>query len=133
MRSKNKSSEHDGITRHGRRTPYPKAYRNVFSCTYAAIEFEHSHTEFQNRPHIGESHNTIAVGVSPIDGTFHLLYDMHSYSAKRPQTAVSPTTTSDTKFPKKISQTYPTQISPSTYSNPKRKTQSAFQKEPIGQ
>ncbi len=48
------------------------------------IKFPHRHTGYLNQPHIGESHNTIAVGVSPIDGTIHLLYDMHSYSENRP-------------------------------------------------
>lgn len=48
------------------------------------IEFPHRHNGFQNVPHIGESHNTIAVGISPLDGTIHLLYDMHSYSEDRP-------------------------------------------------
>lgn len=69
----------------------PEAERNVMLSRYnlrtgvlATIEFEHRHTGFQNNPHIGESHNTIAVGVSPIDGTVHLLYDMHSYGPSRP-------------------------------------------------
>ncbi|WP_158596988.1 Ig-like domain-containing protein [Aquimarina sp. BL5] len=48
------------------------------------IQFPHRHTGFQNRPHIGESHNTIAVGIAPTDGTVHLLYDMHAYSRTRP-------------------------------------------------
>lgn len=48
------------------------------------IEFEHQHNGFQNVAHIGESHNTIAVGICPIDGTIHMLYDMHSYSENRP-------------------------------------------------
>lgn len=48
------------------------------------IEFPHRHTGFQNKPHLGESHNTIAIGISPINGTIHMLYDMHSYSEKRP-------------------------------------------------
>lgn len=48
------------------------------------IEFGHQHNGFQNQPHLGESHNTIAVGICPIDGTIHMLYDMHSYSENRP-------------------------------------------------
>ncbi|WP_339753386.1 BNR-4 repeat-containing protein [Algoriphagus aquimarinus] len=48
------------------------------------IEFTHKHTGFQNRWHIGESHNTIAVGISPKNETVHLLYDMHAYSPNRP-------------------------------------------------
>lgn len=68
-----------------------KADRHVMLTRYntktgsmATIEFPHRHTGFQNQYWIGESHNTIAVGVSPLDGTIHLLYDMHAYSASRP-------------------------------------------------
>ncbi len=57
---------------------------NTNTGTSATIEFPHRHTGFQNKPWIGESHNTIAVGISPLDGTIHLLYDMHAYSASRP-------------------------------------------------
>ncbi len=57
---------------------------NISSGTMATIEFPHRHTGYQNQYWIGESHNTIAVGVSPLDGTIHLLYDMHAYSASRP-------------------------------------------------
>ena len=57
---------------------------NTITGTSATIEFPHTHTGYQNRWWIGESHNTIAVAVSPIDGTIHLLYDMHAYSATRP-------------------------------------------------
>ncbi len=68
-----------------------KADRHVMLTRYntktgsmATIEFPHRHTGFQNQYWIGESHNTIAIGVSPLDGTIHLLYDMHAYSASRP-------------------------------------------------
>lgn len=57
---------------------------NVKTETLVTIEFPHQHTGFHNRPHIGESHNTIAVGVCPLDNTVHLLYDMHAYSPSRP-------------------------------------------------
>ena len=57
---------------------------NTVTGTMATIEFPHTHTGFQNKWWLGESHNTIAVGVSPLDGTIHLLYDMHAYSASRP-------------------------------------------------
>ncbi|TNJ44975.1 BNR-4 repeat-containing protein [Tamlana fucoidanivorans] len=57
---------------------------NTKTGTMATIEFPHRHTGYQNKYWIGESHNTIAVGVSPLDGTIHLLYDMHSYSPARP-------------------------------------------------
>ncbi len=39
------------------------------------------HTGFRGNHNIGESHNTIAIGISPKDKTMHLLYDMHAYSA----------------------------------------------------
>lgn len=57
---------------------------NTITGTIATIQFPHKHNGFQNKPWIGESHNTIAVGVSPLDGTIHLLYDMHAYSRTRP-------------------------------------------------
>ena len=57
---------------------------NIVTGTLVTIEFPHKHTGFQNQWWLGESHNTIAVGVSPLDGTIHLLYDMHAYSSTRP-------------------------------------------------
>jgi hypothetical protein len=48
------------------------------------IEFPHRHTGYHNKYWIGESHNAIAVEVSPLDGTIHLLYDMHAYGRTRP-------------------------------------------------
>lgn len=57
---------------------------NTATGVTKTIEFGHRHTGFLNTPYIGESHNTIAVGLCPIDGTIHLLYDMHSYSENRP-------------------------------------------------
>lgn len=57
---------------------------NTVTETLVTIEFPHRHTGFQNRWWLGESHNTIAVGISPLDGTIHLLYDMHAYSPTRP-------------------------------------------------
>lgn len=57
---------------------------NTVTGTFATIEFPHRHSGFQNKWWLGESHNTIAVGISPINGTIHLLYDMHAYSATRP-------------------------------------------------
>lgn len=57
---------------------------NKVTGTMATIQFPHTHTGFQNKWWLGESHNTIAVGISPLDGTIHLLYDMHAYSATKP-------------------------------------------------
>jgi len=54
---------------------------NTVTGTMATIEFPHTHTGFQNKWWLGESHNTIAVGISPLNGTIHLLYDMHAYSS----------------------------------------------------
>lgn len=39
------------------------------------------HTGFRGNKNLGESHNTIAIGISPKDKTLHLLYDMHAYTA----------------------------------------------------
>lgn len=44
------------------------------------LEFPHQHTGFEGRWWVGETHNTIAVGISPKDETIHLLYDMHAYT-----------------------------------------------------
>ena len=57
---------------------------NMNTGTMATIEFPHRHTGYQNKWWIGESHNTIGIGVSPLNGTIHLLYDMHAYSSSRP-------------------------------------------------
>lgn len=57
---------------------------NTVTGTMATIEFPHRHTGFRNQWWIGEAHNAIAVGISPLDGTIHLLYDMHAYSPTRP-------------------------------------------------
>ncbi|WP_396600658.1 BNR-4 repeat-containing protein [Algibacter sp. R77976] len=57
---------------------------NTLTGAMATIEFPHRHTGYQNKYWIGESHNTIAVAISPIDGTIHMLYDMHAYSRTRP-------------------------------------------------
>ncbi|GAK98030.1 chitodextrinase precursor [Nonlabens tegetincola] len=68
-----KSNRHVMLTRY-----------NTVTGTMATIQFPHTHTGFQNKWWLGESHNTIAVGISPLDGTIHLLYDMHAYSATKP-------------------------------------------------
>ena len=41
------------------------------------IEFPHQHTGYNGRWWIGETHNTISVGIAPKNGTIHMLYDMH--------------------------------------------------------
>lgn len=57
---------------------------NKVTNTMVTIEFPHRHTGYHNKYWIGESHNTIAVAVSPIDGTIHMIYDMHAYSRTLP-------------------------------------------------
>lgn len=68
-----------------------KSVRNMMLTRYntqtgalKTIEFPHRHTGFRNVWWIGESHNTIGIGVSPLDGTIHLLFDMHAYGTNRP-------------------------------------------------
>ncbi|CAM4384492.1 BNR-4 repeat-containing protein [Vibrio agarivorans] len=57
---------------------------NTKTGTIKTIEFPHRHTGFLGQRHIGESHNYISVAISPIDGTIHMLYDMHAYGTDRP-------------------------------------------------
>lgn len=58
---------------------------NLETGVKKTIEFPNRHTGYRNVWWIGESHNYISVAVSPIDGTIHLLYDMHAYSSFRPE------------------------------------------------
>lgn len=54
---------------------------------WKTIEFPHVHCMYRRYPTKGDAHNVISVGVSPIDDTVHLLYDMHAYSkAEKPST-----------------------------------------------
>ncbi|AWB68950.1 hypothetical protein C2869_06915 [Saccharobesus litoralis] len=53
---------------------------NTETGTLATIEFPHRHTGFRGDPNIGESHNTIGLAVSPVNGTIHMVYDMHAYT-----------------------------------------------------
>ncbi|WP_299245968.1 Ig-like domain-containing protein [uncultured Aquimarina sp.] len=52
---------------------------NTSTGVIKTIEFPHTHTGLNGKWWIGESHNTIAVGISPKNGTIHMLYDMHAY------------------------------------------------------
>jgi len=52
---------------------------NTLTGTIATIEFPHRHTGFRGDPLVGESHNTIGLAVSPVNGTIHMVYDMHAY------------------------------------------------------
>lgn len=53
---------------------------NTLTGTTVDIEFPHRHTGFRGNPLVGESHNTIGLAVSPINGTIHMVYDMHAYN-----------------------------------------------------
>ncbi len=53
---------------------------NLETGTMKTIEFPHQHTGFNGKWWIGETHNTIAIGISPINGTVHMVYDMHAYT-----------------------------------------------------
>ncbi|MBD1388670.1 BNR-4 repeat-containing protein [Neiella sp. HB171785] len=55
---------------------------NTKTGSVKTIEFPHQHTGYQGRWWIGESHNTIGLAVSPINGTIHMVYDMHAYGDK---------------------------------------------------
>ena len=52
------------------------------------IKFPHRHVMYRGDKNLpenkrrGDSHNTIAIGISPKDDTVHLIYDLHAY---RPQ------------------------------------------------
>jgi hypothetical protein len=57
---------------------------NVPNSNWVTIQFPHKHVgqsgEILNGTGIrGDSHNTAAIGVSTIDNTIHILYDMHAY------------------------------------------------------
>ncbi|WP_016956457.1 BNR-4 repeat-containing protein [Catenovulum agarivorans] len=52
---------------------------NTKTNTIKTIEFPHRHTGYLGDWWIGESHNTIGLAVSPVNGTIHMVYDMHGY------------------------------------------------------
>ena len=52
---------------------------NTITGETVNIEFPHRHSGFRGNPLIGESHNTIGLAVSPVDGTIHMVYDLHAY------------------------------------------------------
>jgi hypothetical protein len=54
--------------------------KKVDGGQWKTIEFPDQHIGFRGNPTIGDSHNTAAITVCPIDGTVHLIYDMHAYS-----------------------------------------------------
>lgn len=54
--------------------------KKVDGGEWKTIEFPDRHIGYRGDPTKGDSHNTAAIVVCPIDGTVHLLYDMHAYS-----------------------------------------------------
>ena len=50
---------------------------NTLTGVLKTIEFPHQHTGYDGKWWLGETHNTIAVGICPKDSTIHMLYDMH--------------------------------------------------------
>ncbi|MFC4723655.1 BNR-4 repeat-containing protein [Geojedonia litorea] len=59
---------------------------NIPNSPWVTIQFPHKHVgqggELLNGTGIrGDSHNTAAIGVSTIDDTIHIIYDMHAYSS----------------------------------------------------
>jgi hypothetical protein len=50
---------------------------NTNTGVQKTIEFPHQHTGYNGKWWIGETHNTIAVGIAPKDGSIHMVYDMH--------------------------------------------------------
>lgn len=57
---------------------------NTSTGTSVTIEFPHRHSGYSNRWWIGETHNTIGLGLSPKDGTIHMVFDQHSLSSTNP-------------------------------------------------
>lgn len=53
---------------------------NTETGSMKTIEFPHQHTGYKGLWWLGETHNTIAIAISPINGTVHMVYDMHAYS-----------------------------------------------------
>ena len=50
---------------------------NTETGVLKTIEFPHQDTGYNGKWWIGETHNTISVGICPKDETIHMLYDMH--------------------------------------------------------
>ena len=53
---------------------------NMETGSMKTIEFPHRHTGLKGKWWIGETHNTIAIAISPINGTVHMVYDLHAYT-----------------------------------------------------
>ncbi|WP_111979553.1 Ig-like domain-containing protein [Algibacillus agarilyticus] len=57
---------------------------NTTTGKKVTIEFPHRHTGYSNRWWIGETHNTIAIGLSPKNESIHMVFDQHSLSPTNP-------------------------------------------------
>lgn len=60
--------------------------KKIGSSEWHHIKFPHRHVMFRGDKHLpedqrrGDSHNTIAVGICPLDDSLHLIYDLHAYT-----------------------------------------------------
>lgn len=50
---------------------------NMKTGIFKTIKFPHRHTGFNGKWWIGETHNTIGIGICPKDSSIHMLYDQH--------------------------------------------------------
>ena len=57
---------------------------NTTTGISVTIEFPHRHTGYQNRWWVGETHNTISLGLSPKNESIHMVFDQHSLSSTNP-------------------------------------------------
>lgn len=49
---------------------------------WKTIQFPDKHIGYRGDSTLGDSHNTIAIGISTIDQTVHMIYDLHAYDKK---------------------------------------------------
>ena len=54
--------------------------KKVDGGEWMTIEFPDKHIGYQGIASRGDSHNTAAITICPLDSTIHLLYDMHAYT-----------------------------------------------------
>ena len=47
------------------------------------IEFPYQYIGYRGNSLVGDSHNIIALGISPINDSIHLIYDLHAYGENR--------------------------------------------------
>ncbi len=56
--------------------------KKIDGGAWKTIQFPDRHIGYRGDSTLGDSHNTIALGISTIDQTIHLIYDIHAYDAK---------------------------------------------------